>query len=756
MKKLFDQGWEFKKLDCENESKVEQVTIPHCFNAHDMGSLNQEYYIGKVQYKNTIKKVTTGRCLIEFEAIGNRSEVYIGGVYIGGSNEGFLGFRIDITEFLTEEENEIVVIADNSYAEEYTPPKHIDWDRYGGMYRPCWLYYMDDQYIAYNGLKVRTPVVNQEKATLTADLTLFGTDLSPVICQVEVSLFDKNHTCIYKDEKENLVSYYKNTIYHFETEVIKPKLWSNINPNLYELKAVVKKDGKIIDETSSKVGFRFYHFDKEKGFILNGIPIKLIGTNMHQDYPGLGNGCTEEFFLQEMKLLKQAGMNYMRGSHYPRNKYFLDLCDENGIIVMEEQPFWHGSIRNTNHEQYVLNGINSIKEMVAQHGNHPSILFWNVANELLLAPVYTKHAAHTQPEEGKEGVWLVPECEYPYIKMAISRFYNTYKEIDPTRLVSYVTGRAWPDNYKFNLTNISDFMAYNGGCFNYRIKPLIGPTTGKEYFFPADYIHDEYPDVIGILSEGIANDEDARAVRGVWQQENESWTYHAKYWNDIYKREWFTGGTIWTFSDYYANGFYRNMAITDEFRVPYESFYLYQSNFSQEPFIHILGHWDEEGDSTRNIVIFTNQENIQLNLNGEIIPVEKDKNYPHLPHSPYVAKNIQYVKGVLEAKSGELSHQVTTSSLPKSIDLICNLLKKPTGESLATAFIDGTIVDENNNRCFTLTATVTVEVQGATLMQNMEIPVRAGILRFPIIINQAEEKIIIKAKCQDILGILEL
>ena len=118
---------------------------------------------------------------------------------------------------------------------------------------------------------------------------------------------------------------------------------------------------------------------------MNGEPTQLKGVNIHRFFPGLGNALPERFYREDMKLLKQMGCNYMRSSHYPRTRDVLDACDELGILVLEEQVYWHGSVRATGGEEAISTAVRLVKDMVRQHGSHPSIITWNTVNEWFLS-----------------------------------------------------------------------------------------------------------------------------------------------------------------------------------------------------------------------------------------------------------------------------------------------------------------------------------------------------------------------------------
>ncbi len=467
----FNQNWAFVKsnveriVDFEKENKaMETVLLPHTWNAHDMVVGSNAPYEGVAWYRKTFATPSLTekqRLLLEFEGVNNCHTVWINGGYAGGRNGGFLPTLLDITDLLEEGENTVLVRVDSRFTITAAMPANIDWNRYGGITRPVWMHVREHAYLTSVGVEIRTPEVTKESATTLVQVHVQEESLSGSELQIHHTLTRPNGTLVSTTSNSLLTKYSrKNTV---ETElplVSNPKLWSDTNPILYTLKTEVIEDGVVIDQRTDRIGYRFFHFDVDKGFVLNGEPTQLRGANMHIFYPGLGNAVPERFHRSEMELMKKMGCNFMRTAHYPRPKMVLDICDELGILVMEEQPYWHGSVRASHGEEAVDNAPRLIQDMVKHHRNHPSIIAWNTVNEVMIAPFFQIGLGHFEPNDPRRAAWLINTKEYPYIRRHLQKMVDAFKEADPDRPVSMVVGGAWKKNDNAQMTSVAAMEHY--------------------------------------------------------------------------------------------------------------------------------------------------------------------------------------------------------------------------------------------------------------------------------------------------------
>jgi beta-galactosidase len=728
-KQDFCLNWEFVKSAAEwpddfaqEGNSMEPVHLPHTWNANDMvwdETDAYDPYVGSGWYRKVFNapELNPGqRLLLEFEGATNCFKVWVNDGYAGGRNGGFLPTQMDITDFLEDGNNTILVRVDNSYNLAAAMPRNIDWNRYGGITRPVWMRVREHAYLACPGIETRTPQVSVDEATTTARTHIEETDL-------QGSSLDVRHTLL-KPDGEILSVTTRGISTRFgrtntaEVElptVAQPQLWSDAAPTLYTLRTELLEKGRVVDSSEDRIGYRFCEFNADKGFLLNGKPTELRGANIHIFFPGLGNAVPERFHRSDMELMKRMGCNFMRTSHYPRPRACLDACDELGILVLEEQPYWHGSIRATGGENAVDNAPRLIRDMVKHHGSHPCIIAWNTVNEVMLAPFYKPGVGHLEPNDPRRAAWQINPKEYPYIRRHLQKMVDTFKEVDPDRPVSVVVGGRWEKNDEAGLTSIADIVAYNGGAMNFT-EDFIGPKDGKPYAFRPDYYRAIYPRRVHLMSEGILND--ICFERGDWEKEETAWLNNAKYWNAFGARPWFCGGSMWCFTDYSANGMIRYHGAVDQHRLPKDLFYFYAAMWSDRPVLHILGHWNHEAGDIRDVVVFTNCIDVELSLNGKSLGqgTSCSDDYPHLANPTLVWEAIPFEKGTLTAqgKHGEevLEDIRITAGTPANVQIDCsNDTILADGRDIA--YVDLTVCDADGNRCYTSDEALVVTVDGS-------------------------------------------
>ncbi len=747
MKKTdFNRDWQFAKSDVDwpedlrNQSpEMEAVILPHTWNADDMVVGSTESYVGPGWYHKifTLPALEAGqRVLLETEGATNCHKVWVNDGYAGGRNGGFLPTLMDITDLLESGENTILVRVDNTYDLVAAMPGNIDWNRYGGITRPVWLHVREHAYLKDAGVEVMTPSVSKEEATTVVrshvqEEGLSGSDL------------EIRHTLLGPDGEQVSVTAWPMQTQYSRTNTVEvglptvdsPQLWSDTNPVLYTLVTEVLEDGVPIDRREDRIGYRYIRFDPNDGFLLNGKPTELRGANIHIFFPGLGNAVPERFHRSEMALMKRMGCNYMRTSHYPRPKACLDACDELGILVLEEQPYWHGSLRAVKGEAAVDNCVRLIQDMVRHHRNHPSIIAWNTVNEVMLAPAYKPGEGHLEPSDPRRVAWGINPKEYPYIRRHLQKMVDTFKEEDPDRPVSMVVGSAWQKNDDAGLSSLGDIVAYNGGALNFK-DDFVGPKTGKHYEFRPDYYRELYPNRVHMMSEGILND--VCFERGDWEQEAVAWRSNARYWDAFGARSWFCGGSMWCFTDYSANGLIRLHGAVDLQRLEKDLFHFYEAMWSDHPVLHILGHWNHETGTIREVVVFTNCTDVELTLNGRSLDKGKSTagDFPHINHAPLIWTDIPFEPGQLKVDGTfdgqDISDVRNTAGATEKIQL-CASNTELLADGRDISYVDVTARDFENNRCYLDRRPVSVTVTGAAVLAGpSEVTLHAGLARFAI------------------------
>ncbi|RZK46934.1 MAG: glycoside hydrolase family 2, partial [Hymenobacter sp.] len=271
------------------------------------------------------------------------------------------------------------------------PPLSADFTFYGGLYRDAYLVaaepvHFDLDNYASPGVFVSTPAVSAAAATVAVAgrLTNESARAQPVVITTQLLTADGQPA----GQQQAKVQLRAGETREFRLALPplrQPHLWAPASPYLYRVRTTVRPAGApagpALDEVSSPVGVRWFQFDAARGFFLNGQPLKLIGTNRHQDYPGLGNALPAALAVRDVQLIKEMGGNFLRVSHYPQDPAVLEACDRLGILASVEIPIVNAI---TDSPAFFENCRRMQTEMIRQHFNHPSVIIWAYMNEVLL------------------------------------------------------------------------------------------------------------------------------------------------------------------------------------------------------------------------------------------------------------------------------------------------------------------------------------------------------------------------------------
>ena len=377
----------------------ESVNIPHCWNALDVMDDVPDYYRGIASYKKDLYIPASWKdkeVYLVFDAIGISANVYINGQLAGSHMGAYTSFNIPISKFLDFPEegvsaNQIIVEANNRYSDDI-PPLSADFTFFGGIYRDVHLLALEKVHFRMDSLNSKgvfwnTPEVSDKSAELQLNGAFTNSLSEEKKIKVEHKVYNKYGEEVLSHVKKYSAKSGETVAFNFQSEIDNPELWSPENPYLYRLVSCLKADGKVVDQIENPLAFRWFHFDSEKGFSLNGSPYKLIGASRHQDYPGLGNALDDELHLHDIELLKEMGGNFLRIAHYPQDETIIQECDRLGILTSIEIPLVN---RITESEAFFNNSERMLREMMAQYYNHPSLIIWSYMNEIFLRLPYDK------------------------------------------------------------------------------------------------------------------------------------------------------------------------------------------------------------------------------------------------------------------------------------------------------------------------------------------------------------------------------
>lgn len=402
---LINQDWKFQQSDNQaakettlNDHNWQKINLPHDWSVK--GQLNAYlasctgYLPGGVAWyrKNlTISPTEKGKkTYLYFEGIYNRSEVYLNGHLLGKRPNGYISFLYDATPYIDfESDNVIAVRVDHSQSADSR------WYTGSGIYRNAWLIYADPIHIAQWGLYAY-PEKTKSGHQLQIELTLDNNTPENTKLTVVNELLSPNGEQIAKTSQKVTVTAEKKETIQNTIKVRKPVLWSLTTPNLYTLRTSIYKAEELIDSTSIRTGFRNFTFDPNKGFALNGQWMKVKGVCLHHDAGVLGAAVPREVWKRRLLTLKEVGVNAIRTSHNPQAPDLYDLCDELGLLVMNEafdewefpkRKWLQGWNVGTPGFQGAFDffeewGERDLADLVCRDRNHLSIFAWSIGNEV--------------------------------------------------------------------------------------------------------------------------------------------------------------------------------------------------------------------------------------------------------------------------------------------------------------------------------------------------------------------------------------
>ena len=370
---LFDAGWQFTQ-----NGKTVTVDLPHDWDIYAgpdaksgaTGTGGGWYPGGKGEYRKMFKTPDGEVVRLHFEGVYQKAEVFINGQKAGQHAYGYTPFTIDITPYLHQDKpNEVLVKVDNS------EQPNCRWYSGSGIYRHVWLITSPALHIAENGVYISTPMVNDDEATVQVEVTVENASDVERSATVMVGAESMPITVPAKGSETDTLTF----------NIRNPRLWSPDTPILYEVRAMLKEQGKMVDSQLTRFGVRHIYCDSRYGFQLNYMPLLINGACVHHDDGILGAMAFDAAEIRKVRLMKDAGFNLIRTSHNPPSRAFLDACDSIGMLVIDEAfdgwrqaktPYDYSTLIDSCYRE-------DIHAMVRRDRNHPSIICWSIGNEVM-------------------------------------------------------------------------------------------------------------------------------------------------------------------------------------------------------------------------------------------------------------------------------------------------------------------------------------------------------------------------------------
>ena len=383
-----------------DDGSWDDAGLPHSFSAPYWGET--EFYVGYGWYRKSFQvgREWSGKKLfLEFEAAFQDAEVFVNGKLAGGHRGGYTGFSIDITPCVRQGENVLAVRLNNNWNAELAP-RAGEHQFSGGMYRNVWLLITAPLHVPYCGTWITTPQVSGQAAVVNVKTQVANDGSSAKKVTVRTRILDPEGLLVAKVETVQAIEPGAIAVFDQTAPAIaSPKLWHPGHPHLYTAVNTVYEGGRVVDEVSTPFGIRWFEFTADRGFFLNGEHYLLHGANVHQDHAGWGDAVTSAGIERDVRMVKDAGFNFIRGSHYPHSRAFYNACDRLGVLVWSELCFWgiggfgkDGSwiasaypVDPANDAGFEQSCKQQLGEMIVEHRNNPSVVAWSMCNEVFFS-----------------------------------------------------------------------------------------------------------------------------------------------------------------------------------------------------------------------------------------------------------------------------------------------------------------------------------------------------------------------------------
>jgi len=550
------------------------------------------------------------RLSLEFDGVFRDSMVALNGNFLGRNLSGYAPFSYDITDHaLYGRKNILVVRVDATEHEGW-------WYEGAGIYRHVWLVKTHPLHVPQWGTFV-TSEVKGNSATLTIATEVSNDQGGEASCTVASKVLDSkgNVAATHRAPAVSIRGWGRRKVTQ-KVKIGNPQLWSIEEPNMYRLETTVEIDAKPADTCDTPFGIRTIRFDKDKGFFLNGKPVKIKGTCNHQDHAGVGIALPDRLQYFRIAKLKEMGSNGLRTSHNPPTPELMDACDRLGMVVLDETRMFSSAPE----------GLSQLSRLIRRDRNHPSVVFWSTGNE-------------EAEQSTARGARMCRSMK------------RLARRLDPTRPITQAMNGGWGEG----ITTVLDIMGFNykhapeidGFRQKFPNKPCVGTETAST-----------------VSTRGIYFNDPKKGYVSAYDLNYPSWATSAEEWWQIYdQRPWLSGGFAWTGFDYRGEptpygwpcisshfglidtcGFFKDLA------------YYYKAWWGDKPVLHLFPHWnwDQEGKPIK-VWCFSNLDKVELLLNGKSLGTQAVQKNSH------VAWTVNYMPGAIEARGYQGGRQVLTA-----------------------------------------------------------------------------------------------
>ena len=736
----FDADWLFILADTARMSQVDyndsfwrRLDLPHDW------AIEGDFYAGNPSgagggalpggigwYRKTFtvngEEVKREKFFLEFDGVYMNSTVYVNGHKVGFRPYGYSSFEYDITPYLHQGKNVVAVRVDNS------DQPNSRWYSGCGIYRHVWLTKTHPVHVKHWGVRVTSspPKLGGSLSNVSPPKLgggRGGLNKGKISVEVQVenpseSKLSVRNTVISQEGEivaDQTTPTPPNSGGEFSLKVKKPHLWSVDDPYVYKVRTQVLVGGKVVDEVETTTGFRDFRFDAQTGFWLNGKNMKLNGVCEHHDFGCLGAALNEDALHRKLTKLKAMGVNSIRSSHNPPAPELLNMCDTMGLIVMDESfDMWRRKKTQNDYARFFDEWHErDLADLILRDRNHPSILMWSIGNEVLEqwsnaeADTLTLEQANLILNAGHDASTLAKDGELSVQSLLTRHLADIVKRYDTTRPITAGCNEPSPGNHLFK-SGALDIIGFNyhhqwvkDVPKNFPGKPFIlsesvsALQTRGYYMMPSDSIY-KAP------KEWWLPYTDPSFMCSAYDNMHASWSStHEETW-DVVKHTPYVGGQyIWTGFDYIGEptpyGFPARSSyfgIIDLAGFPKDVYYMYQSEWTQKPVLHLFPHWNwVPGDYIDLWCYYNNADEVELFVNGISQGVRKKD-----AHTYHVMWRVTFDPGEVKAvarKDGKVvcEQTIKTAGAPDHIRMSVDYQGKN------TTFITAEVVDKDGNLC---------------------------------------------------------
>lgn len=551
---------------------------------------------------------------LDFDGVFRDTQVWLNGKLLGKHEGGYAPFSFDISKLAHYGEDNVIAVR--------VDPRQFEgwWYEGAGIYRHVYLTALSPVHIAQYGTYVISKVPGGEKGAdtegdLTIQTTLENSSGTAANCSVMSEIVGPDGASVATSKSDHTVPAggEQDVVQH--VAIPHPQLWSPDSPSLYELRTTVMQGDRQVDSAVTPFGIRTIVFDANKGFFLNGKHVEIQGVANHQDFVATGIAVPDNLQAWRVSQLKKMGCNGWRTAHNAPNTAVLDACDEQGMLVMDENRHLGDTQLPKTPTGTGFSDLSDLATMIKRDRNHPSVILWSMCNE--------------------EDLQGTPEAAH--IVSAMMEVVHRYDRTRP--ITSAMNGKGGEKIFLDH--GIADFEDVIGVNYNYK---------------SFDTIHKRHPDKPMFGSE----DSNEKTTRGQYANDRAAgmsscYNLSEKTWLSIQTRPYMAGIYVWTGIDYKGEpnpygwpDVSNNTGLLDCCGFPKDKYYYFESCWSDKPMVHLLPDtWNEADNKGKKIrvIAFSNGQRVELFLNGKSLGAQD------MPHDAHVEWEVPFEPGQLMAKS---------------------------------------------------------------------------------------------------------